>query len=51
MSRLEDFQPGEMEALSPKTPLEFKEEQEDQQFLSGEDVDTAPSPDMHPHHD
>ena len=30
---------SEMKALNPKTPAEIKEEQEDQQFLNGNDVD------------
>ena len=36
--KLKDLTPEqlkEMQALNPKTPLELKEEQEDQQFLAG----------------
>jgi mono/diheme cytochrome c family protein len=49
---LKDLTPeqlSEMEGLNPKSPLELKEEQEDQQFLSGGDIEDPSLSGAHHH--
>jgi len=39
-----------MQKMNPKSPEEFKEEQEEEQFLEGQPTDHAPKPSAHQHH-
>ncbi|MGB7219187.1 MAG: c-type cytochrome [Vicinamibacterales bacterium] len=50
LSELTTEQLREMKALNPKTPEEIKEEQDDQDFLSGRDTDVSTGAPSHRQH-